>query len=120
MLDNPWALGVDRTKQTIYQPIVDYTYWPMFGFFINWKTIQFNNKNESVEDLYKVHKIVLDNISANMVSLVQTGKYGAAHAEYPKTLVCYVVNYVSYTFTLHEDITTYGRVNKEGKVLVRA
>ena len=80
MLDNPWAYGVDYTKNPRYQPVVECTYWRVLVFFNNWNIIQFTNKTTSSEDFDSLHKVVLDYISDNMDSLVQLGKYGDINA----------------------------------------
>ena len=42
-----------------------------------------------------VHKLVLDDISNNMVSLVQLRTYGAINTADPTTLGYYVITYLS-------------------------
>ena len=53
-----------------------------------------------------------------MVSLVQTGKCGATNVADPTTLGYCVVKYISYAFTLKEDITTDGKVSKAYEIVV--
>ena len=65
-----------------------------------------------------MNKVLPDGISANMASLVQTGKYGAINAIDPTTLRYYVVKYVSYAFIIQEDITTDGQDSKAGELSV--
>ena len=92
MLENSWDPGVERCKNPRYQPIVDFTYRPVLLLFNNWNTIQFINKTTSSEDFYESHKVVLDGIRNNMVSLTHTGKYGAINLSDPTTLGYYIVN----------------------------
>ena len=92
----------------------------MLGYFNDWNTIQLTNKNKSSEDFDEVNKVVLDGISANMSSLVQTGKYGAINAADPTKLGYYVVKYVSDTFILQEQIIPDGKVIKAGEMVGRS
>ena len=87
MLDNPWAYGVDPTKQLCFQPVFDCINWPVLGSFNKWKIIQFTNKTTSIEDFDEVHKVVLDGISGNRSFLLTLVKYGAINADYPKIMV---------------------------------
>ena len=120
MLDNPWAYTVDPNKQPRYQPVVDCTYWTLLFFFNNWNIVQFTNKTTSSEDFYAVHKVVIDDISDNLVSLVQLGKYGAINASDPNTMGYYVINYLSESYTLQEHQTSDGKVSKSGEFLVKS
>ena len=86
----------------------------MLGSFNNWNIIQLNNKTICSEYFDEVHKVVLYGISANMASLVQTGKYGAINSTYPVILIYYILKYVSDTFKLQELITMDGKVSKTG------
>ena len=36
MLDKPWVIVSDPTRQPRYQPVEDCTYWPVIGSFGNW------------------------------------------------------------------------------------
>ena len=94
MLDKPWYPGVAQKQQPLYKHVVDCTYWYVLGSFDNWNITQFKNKNRLSEYFYQIHNVAIDGISDNMVSLVQTGKYGAINASYPATMVYYVVKYV--------------------------
>ena len=77
MLDKTRVPGLDHSQQPCYQPIFDFTYWYVLGYFDNWNIIQFKNKTTSSEDFDDVHMVVLDDISSNMESLVHTNKCGA-------------------------------------------
>ena len=76
MLDKPWAYGIDPNKNLLYQPVAEFTYWPVLGPFNNWDTIQFTNKTTPSEFFDEVHKVVLDDISSNISYLLQLVKYG--------------------------------------------
>ena len=53
----------------------------MLVSFNQWNIIQLTNRTTSSDDFNKVHKVLLDGISANMSLLVHIGKYGAINAE---------------------------------------
>ena len=74
MMCNPWAYGFEPTKHPHYQPVVDCTHWPVLCSFDNYNIIKCNNEITSCEDFDEVHKVVLDDISDNMASLVQLDK----------------------------------------------
>ena len=70
------------------------------------------SKTTCSEEFDDVHKVLLDGISANMVSLLHTGKHVAINAAYT-TILCNLVFYYIYElFTLQYDITTYSRFRK--------
>ena len=66
-----------------------------------------------------MHEVVMDDISANMASLVHTSKYGGINAADTTPLGYYARNYVNDTFTLKEDTTTDVHVSKAGKLVFR-
>ena len=70
MLDTPRAYDIEPTKQPLYQPVVECTYWPVLGSFNNWNIVKITNKITSSEIFDEVHKVVLDGSSDNMASLV--------------------------------------------------
>ena len=59
MLDKPWAPGVSHTKQLLYKPVVDCTYWTGLGYFNNQNITQLKNKTTSSEDFDEIHKFSL-------------------------------------------------------------
>ena len=80
MLYKPWSPGVFHTEQTCYHPVLDFTNFSVLGSFNNWNIIKFSNKSTSGEYFDDIDKIFLDDISDNMASLVQTGRYIANNA----------------------------------------
>ena len=88
----------------------------MLFTFNNCNIIQLTNKNTSNEDFDNIHKVFLDDISDNMTSLTNTGKYGAINKAYPTTMIYYVVKYMDEYFTLQEDITTDRQISKIGEL----
>ena len=49
----------------------------MLGTLKNWNIIKSTNKITFNEDFYQINEIVIDGISENIYSLLQTGKHGA-------------------------------------------
>ena len=47
------------------------------GSYNNWNIIELTPKSTPFEAFDDIHKVVLDGISNNMASLVQSGMYGA-------------------------------------------
>ena len=74
----------------------------MLGSFNNRNIIQFTNKTTSIQDFDAVHKLMIDCISENMSALVQLGKYFDINAVDPTTMECYVIKYLSGSYTLKE------------------
>ena len=50
-----------------------------------------------------MHYVIIDNISENISSLVQLGKYGSINASDPTTMVYYVIKYLSKPYTPTEE-----------------
>ena len=77
MLDKPWISGIPSDKQDCYKPVTNCTYWPVLGAFNNWNIIQLSSKSTSSDKFDKIYQVVLDGISDNTASLVESGKYGS-------------------------------------------
>ena len=77
MLDKPCIYGISSNKQDCYKPVTKCTYWPVLGSFNNWNIIQLSSQSTSSDTFDDIHQVVLDGISDNMASLVETGKYGS-------------------------------------------
>ena len=95
MLDKPCVPGLAPPNQPYYQPVQDCTYWMVYGVFNNWNIVTFSNKNTTGEDFEEIHQVVLDGISDNMDSLVQSVKCVAMIKKYPKKMFYYVLKCVS-------------------------
>ena len=72
MLDKPWISGIPSDKQERYKPVTKCTYWKVLGSFHNWKIIELSPKSTSSDTFYEIHQVVLDRISNNMASLVES------------------------------------------------
>ena len=45
MLDKPWISGIQSTKQTRYQPVINFTCFPVLGIYYNWNIIHLTPKS---------------------------------------------------------------------------
>ena len=73
----PWISGISSYKQERYKPVLKYTYWPVLGAFNNYNIIQFSSNSTSSETFDEIYQVIIDGISDNMSSLVESGKYGS-------------------------------------------
>ena len=51
------------------------------GSYNNWNIIHLTQKSTPFEAFDEIHQVVLDGISENMASLVQSGMYGAINTD---------------------------------------
>ena len=100
MLDQQWLSGFQSTKQARYQPVINFTYWTGLGPYNNWNIIHLTPKSIPSEAFDDIHQVVIDGISENMASLVQVVMYGTINIDYTKTNGFYVIQFLSYTYTL--------------------
>ena len=77
MLEKPWISGISPDKQERHKPVTKCTYWPVLGAFNNWNIIQLLSKSTSFDTFDEIYQVVIDGISDNMASLVESIKYGA-------------------------------------------
>ena len=102
MLDKPWIYSIPSTKQARYQYVTNFTYWPVLGSYKNLDIIQLTPKSTTFEAFDEIHKVVLDGISENMASLVQSGMYGAINKDDTTTNGFYVIKLISEAYTLQK------------------
>ena len=74
MLDKPWISDITPNEQEHYKPVTECTYWPVLGYFNNWNIIHLSQKSNPSDTFDEIHQGVLDGISNNMASLVESGK----------------------------------------------
>ena len=67
-----------------------------------------------------MHQVVLDGISDNMASLVESGKYGVINTTDMKTNVFYVFVFTSASYTLHDNTTIDRQIITTGELVVKA
>ena len=120
MLDKPWIFGIPSEKQERYKPVTKCTYWLLLGTFNNWNILELSSKSTSSEIIDEIHQVVLDGISDNMVSLVESGKYGAINTTDTSTNGFYVIMFTSGVYTLQENTTIDGQILIAGELVVNA
>ena len=120
MLDKPWIFGILYDKQDRYRPVTNCTYWTLLGPFKNSKIIQLSHKSNPFDKFYEIHRVFLDGISDNMVSLVESGKYGIINTTDTTTNVFYVIMFTSEAYTLQDNKTIDWKIITSGKLVVKA
>ena len=95
MLDKPSISGIHSTKQARYQPVINFTYWPFLGPYNNWNIILLAPKSIPSEALDEIQQVVLDGISENTASLVQSGIYSAINTDENTSNGFYVIQFLS-------------------------
>ena len=112
---NPWISGIPSKKQACYPPVANCTYWPVLGSYKNWNIIELTPKSTSFQAFDDIHKVVLDGISENMDSLVQSDLYGAINTDDTTTNGFYVIQFISEAYTPQNNKTIYGQVISAGE-----
>ena len=110
MLDKSWITGLAPKQQPCYQPVTNWSYWPVLSSFNNWNIIIFSHKATTSEALEEIHQVLLDGISDNMASLIKSGKFGNMNKKDTSTMGYYVIKFFSEAYTLQEDITCDGKI----------
>ena len=120
MLDKLWIPGLIPNQQPRYQPFTDCSYWKFIGSFNNWNIITLLQKSTTSEAFEEINQVILDGISENTASLVQSDKYGAINKIETSTMGYYVINFFSEAYTLLEDTTCYGKIISSGELFIKA
>ena len=105
MLDKPWIHVLTPKQKPCYLPVTNCSYWSVLGSFNNWNIITLSHKSTTSEDFKGIHQVVLDGISENMASLVQSAKHEAINTAYTSSMGYYVIKFVSEAYTLQDDTT---------------
>ena len=100
MIDKTYIYGILSMKQVRYQPVTNCTYWQVLGSYKNCNIIGLTPKSIPFDAFDEIHKVVLDGISENMSSLVQSGMYGAINTADRTTNGLYVIQFISEAYTL--------------------
>ena len=79
-----------------------------------------SSKSTSSETFDEIHQVVLDGISDNMASLVESGKYGAINTTNTSTNGFYIIIFTSGAYTLQENTTIDGQNLITGELVVNA
>ena len=69
-----------------------------------------SQKSTPYDAFDEIHQVVLDGISDNMTSLVESVKYGAVNTTYTTTNVFYVIIFISEAYTLQDNTTIDGQI----------
>ena len=101
-------------------PFINCTYWPVLVPYNNWNIITLTSKSITYEAFDEIHQVVLDRISENMSSLVQSGIYGAINTADNTSNVLYVIQFLSEAYTLKNNTTIDGQVNHAGELVFKA
>ena len=118
MLDKAWISGIPSDKQDCYKPVTNCNYWPVLSAFNNWNIIELSSKSTSSDTFDEIHQDVLDGISDNMASLVESGKYGAINTTYTSTNGFYVIMFTSGAYTLQDNTKIDGQIITAGELVV--
>ena len=118
MLDKPWVSGIPSDKQERYKPVTKCNYWPVLGYFNNWNIIQLSSKSTSSDTFDEIRQVVLDGISNNTASLVESGKYGAINTTDTSTNVFYVIMFKTGAYTHQKNTTIDGQIITAGELVV--
>ena len=76
--------------------------------------IQLSSKSTSSDAFDEIHQVVLDGISDNMASLVESGKYGSINTTDTSTNGFYVIMFTSGEYTIQENKTVDGQIITAG------
>ena len=120
MLDKPWIYGISSKKPVLYQPVTNSTYWPFLVPYNNCNIIELTPKSITFEAFDEIHKAVIDGISENTASLVQSGMYGVINTAGNTTNGFYVIQFFSEAYTLQNNPTIDGQVISAGKLVFKA
>ena len=75
--------------------------------------------SNSSDTFDEIRQVVLDGISDNMASLLESGKYGAINATDTSTNGFYVIMFASGAYTLQENTTIDGQIIIAGELVVK-
>ena len=77
-----------------------------------------SSKSTSSDTLDEINQVVLDGMSDNMESLVESGKYGAINTTDKSTDGFYVIIFTSGSYTLKENTKIDGKIISSGELVV--
>ena len=80
----------------------------------NWKIIELSQKSTSSDTFDEIHQVVLDEISDNMASLVESVKYGSINKTDTTTNGFYVIIFISEAYTIQDNTTIDGQIITSG------
>ena len=68
----------------------------------------------------EIHQVVINGISENTASLVESGKYGAIHTTDTKTNYFCFIMFTLEVYTLQDNTTIDGKIITAGELVVKA
>ena len=86
----------------------------------NCNIVDLTPKSIPSEEFDEIHQVVLDGISENVASLVQSGMYGAINTDDTTTNGFNMIQFISEAYTLQNDTTIYGQVISAGELVVKS
>ena len=116
----PWISGIPSDEKDRYKPVTKCNYWPLLGSFNNWGIILLSQKSTPSDSFDEIHQGVLDGISDNMASLVESVKYGSINTTDKETNGFYVIMFTSEAYTLQDKTTMDGQIITAGELVVKA
>ena len=90
------------------------------GSYKNWNIINLTPKSTYFESFDEIHQVVLEDISDIMDSLFQYGKYVFINTSDTTTNGFYVINFVSESYTLHNNTKSDRKFISAGELVVKA
>ena len=79
-----------------------------------------SHKSTPSDAFDEIHQIILDGISDDMASLVESGKYGAINTTDTTTNIFYVIMFTSEAYTIQKITTIDGKIITSGELVVKA
>ena len=89
-------------------------------YFKNCNIIELSQKSTSSDTFDEIHQVVLDKISDNMASLVQSGIYGVINTDDTTTYPFNVIQFISEAYTLQNNTQVDRQVISSGELFVKA
>ena len=97
-------------KQARYQPVTNFTFWPVLGSYNNWNIINLTPKSTPFDVFDEIHQVVIGRISDNISPLFPPGKYGSMNTSDTKTNEFYVIKFISQEYMLQNNTTIDGKI----------
>ena len=92
----------------------------MLGSFNNCNIVTLSHKATTSKAFEEIYQVVIDEISENMASLVQSIKYGATNTTDTSKIGYYVIKFVSEPYTLQDKTTCDGQISSAYELVFKA
>ena len=90
------------------------------GSYKNWNSIELTPKPTPFEAFDEIHQVILDRISDDMASLVQSDMYVAINIYDTITNGFYVIQFISEAYMLQNNTQINGQAISSGELVVKA